>query len=146
MHSASSSVLLVEDNEAYSYLTRRLLQSINPALDVHVARDGEEALAFFRRHRPRLVLLDLVVPSPSGLELLQAMKGNEETAHLPVIVLSGHGDDRRVWSAYHQYANAFLIKPDAPDDLHAALVALNDFWFKRVLPSPGTRPVERNPA
>ena len=129
MNSASPLVLLVEDNEGYSYLTQRLLRAINPALNVQIARDGVEALAFVAGQRPRLVLLDLEVPSLPGLELLRLLKDGERTAGIPVIVLSAYGDGGRVWSAYQRYANAFVVKPDSPDDLHAALTALNGFWF-----------------
>lgn len=133
MSTRSLPVLLAEDDEGYSYLTRRMLEGINPAFDVRVARDGTEALAAIEARRPCLVLLDLKMPTLSGLELLRHLKSDARTMALPVIVLTGNADDHNVRGAYRQYANAVLIKPDTPEGLHAALSALNAFWFHHVL-------------
>ncbi|PYE53817.1 response regulator [Deinococcus yavapaiensis] len=140
MSTRSLPVLLAEDNEGYSYLTRRLLERINPAFDVQVARDGQEALSAVREHPPRLMLLDLVMPSLSGLELLRHLKSDPSTSAMPIIVLTGHDDDHNVRGAYQQYANAVLIKPDTPERLQAALSALNAFWFHHVLFAPDRPP------
>lgn len=134
----SRSVLLVEDNESYSYLTRRLLQQINPALEVRIAKNGQEALALIEQRQPQLVLVDLIMPTVSGLELLQELKGHEDTVRIPVIVLTAHTENERVWVAYQHSANAFLVKPDAPEQLQVVLEALVDFWFKHVLLPPTT--------
>jgi len=141
MPNPSLPVLLVEDNDGYSYITRRLLQQLNDSLDVHVARDTDEALAFVQRQLPSLILLDLVLPTRSGLELLQELKRDDATATIPTIVLTGFGDDQHVWNAYQRFANAVLVKPDTPDGLLDVLAAVNDFWFRAVL-LPPARPAD----
>lgn len=137
MSSRVPSVLVVEDNDGYSYLTRRMLERLAPAFDVRVVRDGLQALELLREWQPHLVLLDLVLPTVSGLELLRVLKADARLSVVPVIVLTGHGDDASVWHVYQQYANAVLVKPDGVESLQAMLAALHAFWFQSAALPPG---------
>ncbi len=84
---SSVEILIVEDNPRDLDLTQRALHDVNLANHIHVARDGEEALAFLfgenTASTPRLVLLDLNLPKVGGLHVLQRMKGDPRTGAFP---------------------------------------------------------------
>ena len=79
---------------------------------VLTAADGEEALRTAQRALPDLVLLDLIMPKLNGFDVLQALKKDAPTAHIPVIILSNLGQERDVQQAMEAGAAAYLIKGD----------------------------------
>jgi len=79
---------------------------------VLTAADGEEALRAARTELPDLILLDLIMPKLNGFDVLQALKKETPTAHIPVIILSNLGQDRDVQQAMDAGAAAYFIKTD----------------------------------
>ena len=79
---------------------------------VLTAADGEEALRAARSVLPDLILLDLIMPKLNGFDVLQALKKDAPTAHIPVIILSNLGQDRDVQQAMDAGATAYFIKTD----------------------------------
>ena len=79
---------------------------------VLTAADGEEALRAARSVLPDLILLDLIMPKLNGFDVLQALKKDAPTAHIPVIILSNLGQDRDVQQAIDAGAAAYFIKTD----------------------------------
>ena len=79
---------------------------------VLTAADGEEALRAARSVLPDLILLDLIMPKLNGFDVLQALKKDAPTAHIPVIILSNLGQDRDVQQALDAGAAAYFIKTD----------------------------------
>ncbi len=79
-------VLLVEDSKFLRVSTERALQKAG--YEVVTAGDGEEALRLAREHLPGLVLLDMMLPKMSGPDVLKALKKDEATAKIPVMVLT----------------------------------------------------------
>ena len=79
---------------------------------VLTAADGEEALRTAQSALPDLVLLDLIMPKLNGFDVLQALKKDAPTAHIPVIILSNLGQDRDVQQAMEAGAAAYLVKTD----------------------------------
>ena len=79
---------------------------------VLTAADGEEALRAARSVLPDLILLDLIMPKLNGFDVLQGLKKDAPTAHIPVIILSNLGQDRDVQQAMEAGAAAYLIKTD----------------------------------
>jgi two-component system cell cycle response regulator DivK len=83
-----ATILVVEDNEpSRDALARRLERR---GYRVITARDGEEAVAAARSHRPDLILMDLGLPVIDGWEATRQLKGDAATRHIPIIVLSAH--------------------------------------------------------
>lgn len=81
-------ILLVEDNEMNrDMLSRRLKRS---GFEVMLAIDGEECMASLKSVVPDLVLMDINLPGRDGYELTREIKGNPDTAHIPVIALTAH--------------------------------------------------------
>jgi CheY-like chemotaxis protein len=79
-------VLLVEDSKFLRVSTERTLT--NAGYEVVCAGDGEEALRLAREHRPALVLLDIMLPKITGPDVLKALKQDQSTAEIPVMMLT----------------------------------------------------------
>ena len=109
-------ILLVEDNPADVDLTLRAFARRRLANPVHVARDGEEAVAWIPRWEagealPLLILLDLKLPRIDGLEVLARLKSHSLTRKIPVVVLTTSEEDKDIESAYSLGANSYILKP-----------------------------------
>jgi CheY-like chemotaxis protein len=109
-------ILLVEDNPADVDLTLRAFAKRRLANPVHVARDGEEALAWIPRWEagetlPLLILLDLKLPRIDGLEVLAGFKARAVSRKLPVVVLTTSEEDKDIEAAYSLGANSYILKP-----------------------------------
>ncbi len=109
-------ILLVEDNPIDIDLTLRAFKKRKLANPVTVARDGEEALAFFSRRQineplPLIILLDLKLPKVDGLEVLRQIKSQTNHRSIPVIVLTSSSEDRDIQTAYQLGANSYIVKP-----------------------------------
>ena len=136
-------VLLVEDSPGDVRLTQEAFRTANPAIRLHVARDGDEALAFlFRRPpfesatRPDVILLDLNLPRMDGREVLAEVKTDPDLRDIPVIILTTSSAPKDVELAYERGANAFMRKPLGMDPLIEAATAIRDFWLRTAtLPS-----------
>jgi CheY-like chemotaxis protein len=114
-------VLLVDDNSTDLELALRALSRYHMSNQIHVARDGEQAIDFVFAHGPHsnrtvgvglgLVLLDLHMPRVDGFEVLRAMVSDPRTSHIPVIVLtsSTHGPD--VTESLRLGAKGYMVKP-----------------------------------
>ncbi len=103
-------ILVAEDD-------RFLRKAAEMALKRHgyavlTAADGEEALRAAQSALPDLILLDLIMPKLNGFDVLQALKKEPPTAHIPVIILSSLGQDRDVQQAMDAGATAYFIKTD----------------------------------
>ena len=128
-------ILLIEDNQADVVLTKRALKSGKVLHNLHVANDGEAALAFLRdveygkAPRPDLVLLDLNLPKVNGREVLAKIKSNEALASIPVVVLTTSKADEDVMIAYELHANSFITKPvDWPQFMNV-IQHIEEYWF-----------------
>jgi CheY-like chemotaxis protein len=117
-------VLLAEDDR---FLRRAAEASLRRhGLEVLTAADGEEALRIARAEPLDLILLDVMMPKLDGFEVLRALKQDDATAHIPVLVLSNLGQERDVAQAKALGAVAFLVKAnlslqDLIDRVDAAL-------------------------
>ena len=117
-------VLLAEDDRFLRRAAEARLR--RHGLEVLTAADGEEALRLARAEPLDLILLDVVMPKLQGFEVLKALKQDEATARIPVIVLSNLGQERDVAQAKVLGALAFLVKAhlslqDLVDRVDAAL-------------------------
>lgn len=118
MKSARSSqpILLVEDNPMDIDLTLRAFNKQRNASTIHVARDGEEALAWFDRwdsgeRLPAVILLDINLPRINGLEVLQKLKAHERFRRIPVVVLTSSREDSDLKAAYDLGVSSYIEKP-----------------------------------
>jgi DNA-binding response OmpR family regulator len=128
-------VLLVEDSPAQALLVTRAVNEVEFLELVHVARDGEEALAFLRREGrfekaeiPDLILLDLHLPKQNGLEVLSAVKRDDRLRTMPVVMLTTSDHEQDVIECYRRGANTFYTKPLSFNGLMAILHDLGRYW------------------
>ena len=101
-------VLLAEDDRFLRRAAETRLR--RHGLEVLTAGDGEEALRVARAEPLDLILLDVIMPKLDGFQVLKALKEDEATARIPVIVLSNLGQERDVAQAKALGALAFLVK------------------------------------
>jgi two-component system, response regulator len=142
-------ILLVEDNPDDVELTLHALRKNNLANQIHVARDGEEALAFlFDPQRAnhahlKLVLLDLKLPKVDGLEVLKKVKSDPRTKSIPVVVMTSSREERDLVTSYDLGVNSYLQKPVDFDQFRETVKQLGLYWLviNQTSPqSPGTKP------
>jgi CheY-like chemotaxis protein len=109
-------ILLVEDNPMDVDLTIRAFRRRKLMNQIHVARDGEEALAWIERWDggeplPAVILLDVKLPRVNGLEVLRALKEHANYCTIPVVMLTSSAEDSDVQTAYELGANSYIVKP-----------------------------------
>lgn len=143
-----TTILLVEDNPDDEELALRALRKNHLANGVHVARDGEEALAYFFEGEPRalpqVVLLDLKLPKVDGLEVLRRLRADDRTRLLPVVILTSSREERDLVEGYRLGANSYIQKPVDFEQFTQAIGQLGLYWLVlNQLPqgySPGSQP------
>jgi two-component system response regulator len=141
-----SVILLVEDNASDEALTLRALKKSGILNPVVVARDGAAALDYlFRRgsyadreprEHPQVVLLDLNLPKIGGLDVLRAIRADERTKLLPVIILTSSTEDRDLVAGYGLGANSYVVKPVDFTQFSDAVRQLGLFWLVVNRPAP----------
>ena len=102
-------ILLVDDSKFLRLATERALQRAGYA--VSTATDGEQGLAMARERRPDLILLDMLLPKMTGLDVLRALKKDPATAEIPVVALTGLSQ-KNAARLHEDGAFAFLQKSD----------------------------------
>jgi len=105
-------ILLVEDSKLLRITNKRTL--VKAGYDVISAEDGEEALRCAKEQKPDLILLDLLMPKVSGLEVLTRLKHNRDTAKIPVVALSGLSDKNRQRCSMPGRMNTLKKIPSSP--------------------------------
>jgi len=132
-------ILLVDDSPEDVELAIRALRRSKIANQIQVAEDGAEALDFlFCRgphkdrsfsHPPKLVLLDLKLPKVDGLEVLQAIRADERTKPIPVVILTSSKEQKDVIKGYSLGVNAFVQKPVDFEQFGEAIRQIGMFWM-----------------
>ena len=112
-------LLLIEDEANIAEAIRFILS--RDGWDVRLHADGADAMAKLRALRPDVVILDLMLPGRSGLEILAEMRADPDLAQTPVLMLTARGQERDREAAARAGATRFLAKPFANADLVACL-------------------------
>lgn len=136
---SSKHILLVEDNPDLLELTRAAL--LGGAADNNIvwARDGQQALDYLwargphegrdANEQPALVILDMHLPSLSGLQVLQQLREHPLTAVVPVVMLTSSREPGDVLACYRSGANGYVAKPVAFAQYRQKVACLRDFWL-----------------
>ena len=137
-HDGPIQVLLVEDSAGDVRLTREAFHEANGAIELHVATDGVEALAFLARTgvhadapRPDLILLDLNLPRVDGREVLAHIKGQASLETIPTVILTTSDAEVDVRLSYELRANSYLSKPVQLEAFESLVRSINDFWLTK---------------
>ena len=108
--SGKNKILLVEDDE---FLSRAYSDGLSRAgLEVDVARDGGEAMEKVKEEKPDLILLDLVMPTKNGFEVLEELRMDDDLKKIPVMILTNLGQDSDIEKGKNLGAIDYLIKTD----------------------------------
>jgi CheY-like chemotaxis protein len=132
-------ILLVEDDPDDLELTTRALNEEHVCNQIHIARDGEEALDYLfcrgpyqardpLRH-PRLILLDLKLPKVDGLEVLAQVKADPKTQAIPVVILTSSRQEQDLVRGYKLGANSYIQKPVDFDQFQKTIKELGYYWL-----------------
>ncbi|OON82535.1 response regulator [Streptomyces tsukubensis] len=128
-------VLLVEDDPGDELMTREAFEDNKIRNQLHVVRDGQEALDFLYRQgehsdapRPDLILLDLNLPKYDGRQVLERIKSDETLAAIPVVVLTTSSAEEDILRSYRLHANAYVTKPVDLDQFIAAVRQIDEFF------------------
>jgi CheY-like chemotaxis protein len=139
MMTSEVEILLVEDNQSDLELALRALREQNLCNNIHVARDGVEALDFILCREafadrsiadlPRVILLDLKLPRVDGMEVLRQIRADPRTESVPVVVLTSSTEERDVVESYALGVNSYIQKPVDFDQFKTAMRTIGMYWL-----------------
>ena len=115
-------ILVAEDDRDIAELITHYLHK--QGWTTHVASAGDEALAYARRHPVDLVVLDVMLPGLSGLEICRALRGDKATAAIPIIMVTARAEETDRIVGLEIGADDYLSKPFSPNELVARVRAL----------------------
>jgi two-component system response regulator len=139
MDQMSKTILLVEDNPDDAKLTLRAFKRNNMLNPIAVVRDGVEALDFlFARDAyadragkalPALIMLDLKLPRLDGLGVLKAVRGDERTRLIPIVILTSSKEEPDLVRSYALGANSYVRKPVDFSEFVEATRVVGIYWL-----------------
>jgi two-component system alkaline phosphatase synthesis response regulator PhoP len=136
-------VLIVEDDADIAALIAHFLEKTG--LGSEIVPDGGRALARARASLPDLIILDLMLPGLNGLEVCRALRADEKTAAVPIIMLTARGEESERIFGLDVGADDYIVKPFSPNELMARVRAL----LRRAAPAPAKEltcgPITLNP-
>ena len=132
-------ILLVEDNPDDAGLVIRALKKSNLANHLVHLSDGAQALDFIfckgeyvNRQigdRPKVILLDLKMPKVDGLQVLKAIREDERTKAIPVVIMTSSNEERDIVEGYRLGVNSYIVKPVDFDNFSKAVAELGFYWL-----------------
>lgn len=132
-------VLLVEDSPGDVRLTQEAFRDSGKSIELRVATDGVEALAFLKREgvhvdapRPDFILLDLNLPKMDGREVLAHIKEDEDLKTIPTVILTTSDAEADILTSYQLQANCYVTKPVQLEEFEGLVKSINDFWLTKV--------------
>jgi chemotaxis family two-component system response regulator Rcp1 len=132
-------VLLVEDSPGDVRLTQEAFRDADPTIDLRIAVDGVDAIAFLKREgdhagapRPDFILLDLNLPRMDGREVLAHIKEDDDLKTIPTVILTTSDAEADILTSYQLQANCYLSKPVQLEEFESLVKSINDFWLTKV--------------
>jgi twitching motility two-component system response regulator PilH len=118
------SILIVDDSPTEVHVFKKLLEK--QGYRIITAADGQEGLDVAKRTHPDLIIMDVVMPVLNGFQATRKLRNDEETAHIPVIMVTTKGQETDINWGKRQGANEYLVKPVMPIELLSKIKALLD--------------------
>lgn len=103
-----ASILIVEDNEDLRFYLKENLHEVYKIIE---ASNGKEALEIAKRHKPTLIVSDIMMPEMDGIELTKELKSNAITSHIPIILLSARSTNEQKLEGFEAGADDYITKP-----------------------------------
>lgn len=143
----AATILLVEDDPGHARLIERNLRRVGLTQEMTRIEDGQQALDYFFPNdtssgrptddMPLVILLDLNLPGADGYQVLERLKSNDRTKHIPVFILSSTDERRDIERCYALGCNAYLIKPVDYEQFASAIRHLGLFVSMAQVPTGG---------
>lgn len=112
-------ILVVDDDE---HILRSLSQYLElEDFTVFSASSGPEALTLFAQEKPDLLVLDVMMPGMDGFQVLETLRKDPDTAHVPVLMLTARDQHNDILKGYQMGATSYLVKPFNLDELVEAI-------------------------
>ena len=121
MTASRQRALIVEDSRTIAAIMRRFLELQN--FEVLVAADGALGLEVARREQPRVIVTDVNMPGMSGLDMVRALRNDERTRDVVIIMQTSDASDESRKEAIDAGADDYIVKPFEPAHLAALLRA-----------------------
>ncbi|MFQ6133096.1 MAG: response regulator transcription factor [Armatimonadota bacterium] len=132
---AQKRILVVDDEK---HIVRLVEVNLRRAgYEVDKAYDGKEALEVLANQKPDMIILDVMMPQMDGFEVLKELRGNPETAEIPVIMLTAKAQDADVFRGWQAGVDSYLTKPFSPMELLT--------FVKRIFASEDEGPEDEGP-
>ncbi len=113
-------VLIIDDEKDLCFFLKANLE-VRGDYQVKVANSGEDGLQLAERFKPDLIILDIIMPVMDGFRVLDELKKNYRTMHIPVLMLSAKHDDESKIEAAGLYCEGYVTKPVQVEDLQARI-------------------------
>lgn len=133
-------VLVAEDSDEDFFILERAAKQAASGLRLHRVNDGRAAVDYLNQAHhgrqtprpplPKLVLLDLKMPTMDGFEVLRWLSRHAELKRLPVVVFSNSAETSDLRKAYDLGANGYTTKPETFERLKQQVSALQEYWIK----------------
>lgn len=128
-------ILLVEDDHVDAMTVERALKDVRVTNPLHVASDGEEALEYLKTNdTPCLILLDLNMPRMNGIEFLQAVKSDDKTRKIPVVVLTTSEAEQDKIKSFELCVAGYMVKPVDYNRFVELIRTIDIYWTMSELP------------
>ena len=132
-------VLLVEDSPGDVRLTQEAVKDAKLHINLHVAVDGVEAMAFLNHEgeyasvpRPDMILLDLNLPRKDGRQVLEEIKATPSLMTIPIVILTTSESEQDILRSYQLHANCYISKPVDLDGFLRVIQSIDSFWLSIV--------------
>jgi CheY-like chemotaxis protein len=133
-------VLLIEDDDACVYLTRKAFESYSREVSLNVMSDYDSVFLFLRTQtpslpfsRPDIIILDLNLPKVDGISILREIKHDKDLADIPVIILTNNTNAKDMITCYQEHASGYMCKPFDFDVFQTNINILAQYWAQTVV-------------
>jgi len=140
MATARKSALVVDDSKSARVILSRMLEKYD--IEVDMAESAEQAIEYLKTNRPDAIFMDQLMPGMDGLQAVQAIKGNPQTAMIPIMMYTSQEGELFVGQARALGAMGVLPKQVRPVDVSKVLYELHLLPDRRDMTEPALQPVE----
>jgi len=137
---ARKSALVVDDSKSARVILSRMLEKYD--IEVDMAESAEQAIEYLKTNRPDAIFMDHLMPGMDGLQAVKAIKGNPQTAMIPIMMYTSQEGELYVGQARALGAMGVLPKQVRPVDVSKVLYELHLLPDRRDMAEPALQPVE----
>ncbi len=123
--SIKKKILVVDDSETSLYLIRAIFED-NSNLEINIEKDSRSAIKLTKKILPDLLIIDIMMPDIDGFQILNKIKTDETTNHIPVLMISAKQDSESIDKALEQKACGYIKKPIIVEELKSTVNSILD--------------------